>query len=37
LVLIPSHRAHGLLGDMEKIPSLATVIYDIKILKVSKE
>lgn len=37
LVLIPSHRAHGLLGDMEKIPSLATVIYDIKIMKVSKE
>lgn len=37
LVLIPSHRAHGLLGDMEKIPSLATVIYDIQILKVSKE
>jgi len=37
LILIPSHRAHGLLGDMEKIPSLATVIYDIKIMKVSKE
>lgn len=37
LVLIPSHRAHGLLGDMEKIPSLATVIYDIKIMKVSKQ
>jgi FKBP-type peptidyl-prolyl cis-trans isomerase FkpA len=37
LILIPSHRAHGLLGDMEKIPSLATVIYDIKIMKVSKQ
>lgn len=36
IVLIPSHRAHGLLGDMEKIPALSTVIYDIQILDVLK-
>ncbi len=31
IILIPSHRAHGLLGDQEKIPALSTVIYDIQI------
>ncbi len=36
IILIPSHRAHGLLGDMEKIPALSTVIYDIQILDVLK-
>jgi FKBP-type peptidyl-prolyl cis-trans isomerase FkpA len=34
IVLIPSHRAHGLLGDQEKIPALSTVVYDIQILDV---
>jgi FKBP-type peptidyl-prolyl cis-trans isomerase FkpA len=36
IILIPSHRAHGLLGDQEKIPPLSTVIYDIQILDVLK-
>ena len=36
IILIPSHRAHGLLGDMEKIPALSTVIYDIQIQEVLK-
>lgn len=35
IVLIPSHRAHGLLGDLEKIPAISTVVYDIEILDVN--
>jgi len=30
--ILPSHLAHGLLGDENKIPSNATVIYDIELL-----
>ncbi len=33
-VIIPSHLAYGLLGDEEKIPKRATLIYDIELLKV---
>lgn len=29
LIVIPSHRAHGLLGDRERIPALSTVVYSI--------
>mgnify|MGYP000720855580 CR=1 FL=1 len=32
--IIPSHSAHGLVGDTEKIPPLSTVIYDIELLKI---
>jgi FKBP-type peptidyl-prolyl cis-trans isomerase FkpA len=32
LILIPSHLAHGLLGDMNKIPPQTPIIYDIYIL-----
>lgn len=32
--IIPSHAAHGLVGDTEKIPPLSPVIYDIKLLKI---
>jgi len=32
-VIIPSHLAYGLLGDEEKIPKRATLIYDIELLK----
>ncbi len=31
--IIPSHLAFGLLGDNEKIPMRATLIYDIELLK----
>lgn len=34
--IIPSHLAYGLLGDDEKIPKRATLIYDVEILKVIK-
>ena len=34
IVVIPSYRAHGLMGDNDKIPFLTTIIYQIKILDV---
>lgn len=34
IVIIPSYRAHGLMGDDDKIPSLTTIIYQIKIIDV---
>jgi len=30
--ILPSHLAHGLTGDQNKIPANATIIYDIEIL-----
>jgi len=33
-LIVPSHLAYGLLGDQEKIPMRATLIYDIEVLKV---
>ena len=32
IFLIPSHLAHGLLGDMNKIPPQMPIVYDIHIL-----
>jgi FKBP-type peptidyl-prolyl cis-trans isomerase FkpA len=31
LFLIPSHLAHGLLGDMKKIPPQMPIVYDVEI------
>lgn len=36
LLLIPSHLAHGLLGDSKKIPPQSPIVYDIEILDVAK-
>ncbi|MGM0565413.1 MAG: FKBP-type peptidyl-prolyl cis-trans isomerase [Bacteroidota bacterium] len=33
-VIVPSHLAYGLAGDQDKIPSKATLIYDIKVMDV---
>lgn len=33
-IIIPSHLAYGWLGDSEKIPTRAILIYDVEILKV---
>lgn len=30
--IIPSHLAHGLIGDQNKIPPRSTIIYDIELL-----
>ena len=32
--ILPSHMAHGLIGDEDKIPPLTPVIYDIHLLKI---
>ncbi len=37
LLLIPSHLAHGLLGDSKKIPPQSPIVYDVEILSVKKE
>lgn len=31
-IIIPSHLAHGLAGDFEKIPIRSTIIYDIELI-----
>lgn len=31
-LILPSHLAHGLLGDLEKIPPRSTIIYDVELL-----
>jgi len=33
-LILPPHIAHGLIGDMQKIPSRSIIVYDIDILKV---
>ena len=32
--IIPSHLAYGLLGDMDKIPAKAVLVYDVELLKI---
>jgi FKBP-type peptidyl-prolyl cis-trans isomerase len=36
IFIIPSHLAHGLLGDMNKIPPLETILMEIHFLSQSK-
>jgi FKBP-type peptidyl-prolyl cis-trans isomerase len=36
LVLIPSHLAHGLLGDSKKIPPQSPIIYDVEVISIKK-
>ena len=33
ILIIPSHLAHGLIGDMDKVPPLTTLVVDIELLK----
>lgn len=35
-LIIPSHLAHGLIGDMNKIPPLTTIIVDIHLIGLVK-
>ena len=37
LLIVPSYLAHGLLGDMKKIPPQMPIVYDIKVLDVKKK
>ncbi len=34
--IIPSHLAHGLVGDMDKIPPLETVVFDIHLIGIKE-
>ena len=34
-IILPSHLAHGLIGDRDKIPPLETVIYDLHLLQIT--
>ncbi len=34
--ILPSHLAHGLIGDLDKIPPLVAVVYDIELIKIKK-
>lgn len=34
IIIIPSHLAHGLAGDFNKIPIRSTIIYDIELIDV---
>ncbi len=36
LILIPSHLAHGLLGDSKRIPPQSPILYDVEIVLVKK-
>ncbi len=32
--ILPSHLAHGLIGDLDEIPPLETVVYDIELVNI---
>lgn len=34
MFILPSHMAHGLIGDTEKIPPLSPVIYDLRMVMI---
>ena len=34
IIIIPSHLAHGLAGDMKKIPFRSTIVYDIELVAI---
>lgn len=36
LILIPSHFAHGLMGDSKKIPPQSPILYDVEIISTKK-
>lgn len=36
VIVIPSHRAFGLIGDQDKIPMRSTVVYHIGLVKITR-
>jgi FKBP-type peptidyl-prolyl cis-trans isomerase FkpA len=36
VIILPSHLAHGLMGDQNKIPPKSSVIYELELLSVRK-
>jgi len=35
--IMPPYQAHGLIGDNDKIPARAIIIYDLQLLRISEE
>ena len=35
-LIVPSHLAHGLVGDFDKIPPLTPIVVDIQLYKIVK-
>lgn len=35
-IILPSHRAFGLIGDLDQIPPQSPVVYDVEVVKVEK-
>jgi FKBP-type peptidyl-prolyl cis-trans isomerase len=35
-LIVPSHLAFGLLGDLKKIPEQAVLVYDIELVEVKE-
>ncbi len=35
IIIIPSHLAHGLAGDLKKIPFKSTIVYDIELVDIN--
>jgi FKBP-type peptidyl-prolyl cis-trans isomerase len=34
IIIMPSHLAHGLAGDLKKVPMRSTIVYDIELLEI---
>jgi FKBP-type peptidyl-prolyl cis-trans isomerase len=34
-IILPSYLAHGLTGDSDKIPPMASVLYDIELVEIT--
>lgn len=37
VIIIPSYRAHGLIGDMDKVPPRSTVVYRIGLVSITPD
>lgn len=37
ILIVPSHLAHGIVGDMSKIPPLSTLLVDISLVKIYRK
>jgi len=35
-MILPTHLAHGLIGDRDKIPPKSTIIYDVELLQLQE-
>jgi FKBP-type peptidyl-prolyl cis-trans isomerase len=35
--ILPSHLAHGLAGDLDKVPPMSALVYEIQLIKIFKQ